>query len=246
MKIGAREIGPEAPVFIIAEIGSNHGGSLDRALALIDAAKGAGADAVKFQYFRVDRFLIPRPDPVSLRKYELPTDWLYPLRARCREWGIEFLCTAFDLDSLATIDPFVNAHKIGSWEAENFEYVEQVLDLGKPTITSLGKFRGIPIMPPWRDEQTVFLECVSAYPAPIAGYIDDGLVDPWGVSDHTAHPTIVPDAAVALGACVVEKHMRLGSSIVEHDDPDFPVSITAGAFKMMVWNIRATESAVRG
>lgn len=256
MKIGTREVGRGRPTFVIAECGSNHGGSLDAALALIDAAAEAGADAAKFQYFRVDRFLVARPDPEALRPYELPNEWLPQLYARCVERGIEFLCTAFDPDSLDVIDPFVNAHKIGSWEATHFLYCLAVHEKEKPVLASLGMMPGRHVAPDGTPQDTIPLVCRSAYPSSVDGYLADvSTMFSWGVSDHTLDPITVPSAAVALGACVVEKHMRLylpgeryGMRGVIGGEmyPDFTVSIPYIDFGGMVRAIRATESAVRG
>ncbi len=250
MKIGTRDVGPGAPVFVIAECGSNHGGSLDAALALIDAAADAGADAAKFQAFSVDRFIMPREHPEELRKYELPPRWLPTLKAKCEERGIEFLCTAFDIESLDTIDPYVNAHKVGSYEVNSLDYLEAVVDTGKPWMASLGKARIIPAA-------SILLRCISRYPAQVDGYLRGapyawwGFVGGdhwsnalWGVSDHTLDPLTVPAAAVALGACVVEKHMKNGN--VEGNFPDWPVSVRHQEFGEMVRAIRNTEKAVRG
>lgn len=249
MKIGRREVGPGAPVFVIAECGSNHGGSLDAALALIDAAAAAGADAAKFQRFRVDSFIVPRANPESLRRYELPDEWLPQLRARCEERGVEFLCTAFDVESLKVIDPFVNAHKVGSYENTRMDFLlahRKVTEWWKPLIVS----NGLLPAPLWAD---IEMECMSRYPADVGGYLRqcgpeyERGVPIWGVSDHTLDPVTVPAAAVALGACVVEKHFndthvwdKVGPS------PDFTVSIHEDEFAAMVRAIRATESAVRG
>ncbi|MBI3936948.1 MAG: N-acetylneuraminate synthase family protein [Betaproteobacteria bacterium] len=270
MKIGRREVGPGAPVFIIAECGSNHGCSYEAALALIDAAADAGADAAKFQYFRVDRFLVPRENPKALRRYELPDEWLPKLRARCDERGIEFLCTAFDLESLDVVDPYVNAHKVGSYEAANDGYLAAVGGRGGPSSSDYVPGKGKPFLISngvtgmqhhGYCVSSVTLQCVSKYPAPVAGYLSPHPYSQcaWGISDHTLDPTTVPAAAVALGACVVEKHMRLtfdkfceiehpgGAGIHKHDQsPDNVVSIFPDDFTSMVRAIRATESAVRG
>lgn len=240
MKIGSREVGPGHPAFIIAECGSNHDGSLEAALVLIDAAADAGADAAKFQYFRVDRFLVARKDPASLRKYELPDEWLPILKARCADRHIEFLCTAFDLQSLAVVDRFVNAHKVGSYEAAKGDYCIDVMNRGKPMLISHGCLNGQ--LGYGRD--CISLRCVSEYPAPVDGYLrGQRWVSPWGISDHTTDPFTVPCAAVALGACVVEKHMTM---VHFTETPDSIVSIDEYQFRAMARAVRLTETAVHG
>ncbi len=237
MKIGNREVGPGAPVFVISDVGSNHGGSLDRALALIDAAAEAGADAAKFQRFRVGQFLVPRPNEVSLRKYELPDEWLPDLAARCKSRGIAFLCTPFDYDALTTLAPFVDAWKIGSYEAPHRAFVQAAKRKWPvPLIAS----EGLAPAPP---ETDIALRCMSAYPAQITSYLTTRPGGCWGVSDHTLDPLTVPAAAVALGACVVEKHMM---KFGQPETPDTGVSIDQFQFAEMVRAIRNTEKAVRG
>ena len=253
MRIGTREVGPGHPTFIIAECGSNHGGSLDAAIALIDAAADAGADAAKFQYFRVDRFLVPREKPESLRRYELPTEWLAKLRQRCDEREIEFLCTAFDLTSLEWVKSFVSAIKVGSWEQRNTDMVRYAKVRWPESVVIASGGIG------WQMESfacDIRLACVSEYPASTDHYLpraqvpsyafpigDAGARGVWGISDHTLDPITVPAVAVTLGASVVEKHMRLWGA--DDETPDYPVSIDEIRFADMVDVIRKVERCVR-
>lgn len=234
MKIGDREVGPGHPAYLIAEVGSNHGGSLVTALALITAAADAGADAVKFQRFRVDDFLVPRENPEALRKYELPDAWLPDLAILCDFRGVHFLCTAFDETSLDVIDHFVFAHKVGSYEAGS-ALLPAAHKKGKPVIVSEGLVKVMP------HPDFVRLTCVSKYPAMVTDYELHEREGLWGVSDHTLDPLTVPVAAVAVGACVVEKHLR-GDTFI--GSPDEVVSVSPGNFARMVAAIRRTEKVL--
>ena len=152
MHIGDRHIGPDHPPYIIAEIGVNHDGSVDRALELTRAAKDAGADAVKLQLFRADLLMsraaklaayqktAGESDPVEmLRRLELSADAHRELQSYCHERGIIFLSTPFDEEAVDLLDEMgVAAFKISSGDLTISPLLEHVASKGKPVILSTG------------------------------------------------------------------------------------------------------------
>ena len=242
-------------MYVIAEIGSNHGGSLDAALALIDAAADAGADAAKFQLWHADHMYDPGQFPeehASAVRWQMPEVWLPQLAQRCQLRGIDFGCSAFCFDALDAVDPYVKWHKVASIEATWGPFTKAVVAKGKPIVASLGLWENEPTWLPF--EKCVFMQCSTAYPA----LLEDAhlRVGPywvrlgakaWGLSDHTTHPTIAPCAAVALGASVIEKHIRAEFPPTNDSKmwpPDWPHSIKPSEFKHMVKAIRLTEKAL--
>ena len=153
MRIGQREVGDGCPVYVIAEAGSNHNGSLDQAKRLIDVAREAGADAVKFQTFRAERMYARRRSaPVEylrrlgvdktifevVKDMEMPFEWLPVLTVHCREQGIEFLSTPFDEVCAEVLQPFVAAFKVASYELTHVPLLRHLAAYGKPMIVSTG------------------------------------------------------------------------------------------------------------
>ena len=264
MKIGTHEVGPGHPTFIVAEGGSNHGGSLEAALALTDAAADAGANAMKWQLWlsadeMYDREQFPT-EWASADRWRLPVEWLPALRDRAHERGMAFGLSSFGFASLDEADKWVDFHKVASIEGGWREFVHAVYDKKKPVIVSSG-MRGpedklfIDLAVP-----TVWMQCTVAYPATLSE-VDLRVLTRWpkddarlpliGYSDHTTHPTIAPCAAVALGACVIEKHLRLYGYPVGvtgmfrlNEAPDWPHSLPLSQFAEMVLAIRMTEQAL--
>lgn len=254
--------------FIIAEAGVNHDGLLDRALALVDAAVAAGADAVKFQTFDADSIVtssapkaayqVQRTDPQEsqremLRRYQLD-DWGYAeLWRRCKEKGIEFLSTPFDADSVEKLDRLgVRAFKIASGELTNLPLLLDVAARGKPVYLSTGMSTLGEVGSALRTLRAggidvTVLHCTSAYPAaPEEGNllaihtIARTFQVPVGYSDHTTSLNI-PVAAVALGASVIEKHLTLDR---RSPGPDHAASLEPTEFAAMVRAIREVERAL--
>lgn len=248
-------------VFIVAEAGSNHCGDFGTALRLIEAAAGTGADAVKFQMFRADRLYLPGPLREAARRWEMPVWWVPILADLAARHGLEFICSAFDKDSVDAVDPYVKRHKIASLEATDDELLAHVVSKGKPIIVSTGTMdraeigRLDAVLGPtyYRTVPTTLMHCVSAYPAPI-GEANMNVLDYYagdneklervceGFSDHSRDPILLPIMAVTLGATVIEKHLRLVDT--PSDAPDFPHSLTPYEFARMVKAIRAAESAL--
>ena len=152
IKVGNRWIGTGEPCYVIAEAGSNHNGSLEHALALIDVASEAGADAVKFQGFRA-RTLYPktagksqylkdeRPIYDIIEAMEMSVEWVPILADHCRARSVDFLCTPFDEAWVDALDPHVPAFKVASYELSHLPLVRRVLERGKPAFVSTGAHR---------------------------------------------------------------------------------------------------------
>jgi N-acetylneuraminate synthase/N,N'-diacetyllegionaminate synthase len=267
--IGGRAVGRGLPTFVIAEAGVNHNGDPGLARQLIEAARGAGADAVKFQTFAAERvasasapkaaYQLETTDAeesqeAMLRRLELPPDSYPDLIRRCDEAGFVFLSTPFDEESADLLDELgVPAFKIGSGELTNSPLVEHVARKGKPLLLSTGMAfleeveEAVRVARSAGNEQLVVLHCVSSYPAdPVdanlraMGTLEEALGLPVGFSDHT-QGIEAPLAAVALGACVVEKHFTLDSDM---DGPDHKASLEPGALAALVRSIRTVEASL--
>ena len=281
LSINSRKVGPQFPTYIIAEVGSNFDGDLDRAKTLAKKCKTAGADAYKIQNFLAPKivsaegfenlqvsFQAKWKEPVVevYKNAEFPRAWVAELAAYCREIGIEFLSSPYDKDAVDLLESIgVAAHKIGSGEIDNLEFLSYVARTGKPIIIGVGAAdmpdieAAIRAVRDTGNQQIIILQCVTNYPAPIAdsnlramaAFQDqfDVLV---GYSDHTIGPKqggddplsgkTVPLAAVALGACVIEKHV---TDDPDRTGPDHPFAMTIhGDFAEMIAGIRAVESAL--
>ncbi len=249
------------PVLIIAEIGTAHGGSLERAKDLVRAARDAGADSAKFQMVYADEILHPETGFVPLpggsvslyerfRSLELPVDFYREISLFCSDCGLSFLCTPFGIRSareLLTLHP--PAIKIASPELNHLPLLREVSSYGVPLILSTGVSRlsdieraieltaGVP--------SRALLHCVTSYPAPETDY-NLGTIDslsrvfglPSGVSDHSLDPVLVPALAASVGAVAIEKHICLSRSDPGLDDP---VALPPGDFARMVVRVREAE-----
>ena len=251
MKIHTFDVGPGHPVLVVAEIGSNHGGSFDAALALIDAAADAGANAAKFQlWLSADEMYDKAQFPTeweTTQKYRLPVEWLPTLRDRAHERGMAFGLSSFGFASLDEADKLVDFHKVASIEHTWEPFRTRVLDKARPTLISIGLHdcESASLL-----GYSISMICSVAYPCSINEVdLRRHPVGKWGFSDHTTHPTIAPCAAVALGACVVEKHIRLhpfSRYFVAGSEkpPDWDHSMKPTNFRFMVADIRLTEKAL--
>ncbi|QNE38924.1 pseudaminic acid synthase [Hymenobacter sp. NBH84] len=235
--IGGRAIGPDQPPFIIAELSGNHNQSLERGLAIVDAVAAAGAHAIKLQTYTADTMTLPGAyridDPNSLwfgrELHELyqeaytPWDWHQPLFERAKQHGMLAFSSPFDesaVDFLETLD--VPAYKIASFENTDWPLLRRVAATGKPVIMSTGAStlaevaEAEQVLRAAGCQELVLLKCTSTYPATplntnlrtIPHLAQLFPASPIGLSDHTAGVGAAV-AAVALGACVVEKHVTL-------------------------------------
>jgi N-acetylneuraminate synthase len=268
--IGARTIGPGRPAYLIAEISANHHQDFDHAVRLIHAIKAAGADAVKLQTYTPDTLTIDCDRPEfrigggtiwdGRKLYDLyaeaftPWEWQPKLKAVADELGLDLFSTPFDasaVDFLEAMD--VQAHKIASFEVVDLDLIRRVALTGKPVIMSTGMASLAEIedaVEAFREAggtQLALLKCTSCYPAPAEEmnlrtipHLAQAFGVPAGLSDHTLG-IAVPVAAVALGACIVEKHFTLSRS---EPGPDSAFSLESDEFKAMVEAVRTSEKAL--
>jgi sialic acid synthase SpsE len=245
-------------VFVIAEAGMNHDGSLGNAIRLAEVAAAAGADAVKFQLH--DAAAETTRDAPSPPYFSRETRWEYfertaftdaqwrTLKEACEAAEIEFLCSVFSVEALRRVESIgVARHKIPSGEVTNLELVRAATATGKPVLLSSG-------MSSWAEldaaveaagEDVTILQCTSAYPTPpervglnLLRELRDRYGRPVGLSDHTVGP-YAAFAAVALGAEVVEKHFTLSR---EAYGPDAALALEPGELEELVDGIREIEA----
>jgi N,N'-diacetyllegionaminate synthase len=267
--LGDRWIGPGYPCFVIAEAGVNHNGDLGLAKALVDAAVGARADAVKFQTFRAER-LVTRTAPKAkyqvqttgeqesqfqmLKRLELDEPSHRALMDHCHGRGILFLSSPFDEESCDFLDALgVAGFKLPSGELTNIPFLRHAASKGKPLILSTGMAtldevaRAVDAVREAGCRQLVLLHCVSNYPAAPAdanlraiAALREVFGVPAGFSDHTEGYAVAL-AAVALGACVLEKHFTIDRSL---PGPDHRASIEPDALAALVAGVRQVEAAL--
>lgn len=269
VRIGGRAIGAGQPVFIIAEAGVNHNGDMKLAKKLIDAAANAGADAVKFQTFTPEE-LVSEAAPQAayqavntgkeesqismLRGLVLPHKEHGALKKYAEEKGLVFLSTPFsilDADFLETLD--IAAYKIPSGELNNLPFLAHIAKKGKPILLSTGMGtleevrEAVSVIQKNGATEVAIFHCTSEYPAPPADInlramqtlaSEFGL--PTGLSDHS-EGICVPIAAVALGACIIEKHFTLDRSL---PGPDHKASLEPCELKEMIRCIRVIEQSL--
>lgn len=256
-------------VFIIAEAGVNHNGSLELAKKLVDAAKDAGADCVKFQTF-VSKNIVSKnavkaeyqkqqtePEESQhdmLKKLELSFDEFVELNEYCKSKSIEFMSTAFDFDSIDFLDSLeMGTWKIPSGDITNLPYLIKIAKLNKPVILSTGMSTledirsAIKALKENGAEELTVLHCTTEYPTPFEDVnlramntIKEEFGVKVGYSDHTKGIE-VPIAAVALGATVIEKHFTLDRNM---EGPDHKASLEPNELKAMVDSIRHIELAL--
>jgi N-acetylneuraminate synthase len=264
LAVGDRSIGPGHPTFVIAEIGNNHNGDFDRAVALIDASIAAGADCAKFQMRKLDEVyraasLAGKDEDLAveytldlLRRFELTKEQHRRLAHYCADKGIQYLCTPWDANSVRTLEGIgVRAYKTASADLTNLPLLGVVAATGKPLIVSTGmstteEIRAGADFLRQRGAQFVLLHCQSTYPAALHNihlrFIDTlRTIHPLvGYSGHE-RGTAVSIGAVALGACVVERHITLDRAM---EGPDHAASLEPGEFDTLVRGIREIESAL--
>ena len=232
LEINGQPLGPDSPPFLVAEIGMNHNGDLELAKKMIKSAAESGADAVKFQTFRTDRFLSEKVDNRDqYRRYELSREDHEALQASADAHDVTFLSTPFDRESVDLLDDFnVPCFKIASSDLTNYPFLEYIAETGKPIFLSTGYSTlsevatAVEQILDTGNEQLVLLQCVSTYPAePEEMNLEamrtlresfDRLV---GLSDHTQYSPIAPIVATSLGAVVIEKHFTTDNDLPGFD-----------------------------
>ena len=232
-------------IFVIAEAGVNHGGDVNVAKRLIDAAKAAGADAAKFQYF--SSYKLWRDD--RIKHLELHFSEFVILHNYCKNVGIEFLCTPFGVEEVVLLRQLVKRWKIASGCITRMPILDAVNDTGLPVILSTGMatMQEIAVAEQVLSNDLTLLHCTSAYPCPLDQVnlramieLRDTFRTPVGYSDHTKGITVAI-AAAAMGASVIEKHLTLDCTA---SGPDHAASIEPEEFRVMVRAIRDVETAM--
>jgi pseudaminic acid synthase len=267
--IAGRNIGRDQPPYVIAELSGNHNGEIERAYRLIEAAKGAGADAVKLQTYTADTITIDHNGPgftikgglwdgrtlhELYRQAHTPWEWHPRLFERARELGMTCFSSPFDpsaIDFLETLG--APAYKIASFEIVDTPLIRHAARTGKPLIISTGMASESEI-----EDATLaardagkggiaLLHCISAYPAPAEEAnlaripaLTTRYDCPVGLSDHTLG-TEVAVAAVALGATIVEKHLTLARA---DGGPDAAFSLEPEEFQSLVKSARRAHAAI--
>ncbi len=243
---------PENRTFVIAEFGSNHMSSYQRAIEAPSVFADCGADAIKYQLFKLEDILHDISD--GERATELNPDWLPDIAAACKEHSIEFMCTPFSEWAVEALKPFVKRWKIAAFEQKRRHIWAACLRTRMPIIASFGRHEpdkelierirnvgGVPLYCvskyPTEDEE-VYLRTMerlnTEYECDECGAQSDAA---WGFSDHT-RSLIIPALAVAMGASVIEKHVCLDYA---HEGPDMPHSLDPEDFAEMVGNIRLAD-----
>jgi N-acetylneuraminate synthase len=265
IKIGNRLVGDGHPAYVIAEIGINHNGDLSIARQMIDAAVHAGVDAVKFQK-RAPDIATPPDQRSQMRdtpwgyityleyryKVEFNEDQYFEIEKYCREKGITWLASVWDLPSVDFMEKFdTPAYKIPSASLTDFDLIRKARATGKPLILSTGMStmaqirQGVSVA---GEENLILMHCTSTYPCEpeelnlkmVETLRHAFPVTPIGYSGHEVG--LVPSAvAVALGACVVERHLTLDRAMWGTDQA---ASVEPGGFERLVKYIRVSESAL--
>ncbi len=268
--IGGRLISEDSPAFIVAEMSANHMMDFDRAVAIMRAAKEAGADAIKIQTYTPDGITLDSEDPcfqitqgtlwdgITLHKlYEsayTPREWQPELKKTAEGMGLLFFSAPFDLDSVDFLEDMgIPAYKVGSPEITDIPLLKKIAQTGKPVIISTGIAYMSDIELALRtcreagNEQVILLKCTSAYPTPYEEInlktipaMGESFGCIAGISDHTMG-SAVAGAAVALGAKVVEKHLTLRRA---DGGVDAAFSMEPEEFREMTDNIRKIEKAL--
>ena len=248
-------------ILIVAEIGNNHEGSVARAEDMIALAREAGADAVKFQTFKAERY-VSRSDVgrfERLKRFELSEQEFMRLRAAALKLGLIFLSTPFDADSARFLNGIVPAFKIASGDNNHKPLLETIAAFGRPVILSTGlsdiaavrKSRAI-IERIWKDkgirQSIAVLHCVASYPVPPAeanlGAIVHLRQELGGIVGYSDHCMGIDAAVVsaALGARIIEKHFTFDKNYSDYRDHQ--LSANPGEFSEMSRRIRETECLI--
>lgn len=256
-------------VYIIAEAGVNHNGSLEIAKKLVDSAKAAGADCIKFQTFKAENIVTKHAQKADyqqkqtgttesqfdmLKKLELSDEEFVELHQYCQEKDIQFLSTGFDFASTDFLNSLnMPIWKIPSGEITNLPYLIKIAKYNKPVILSTGMStieeigQAKKVLEENGASEIIILHCTTEYPTPIEEVNLNAMLTigntfnvDFGYSDHT-QGIEVPIAAVALGAKVIEKHFTLDCTM---EGPDHKASLEPNEFKEMVDAIRNIEKAL--
>jgi N-acetylneuraminate synthase len=268
--MGKRTIGAGHPAYVVAEVSANHHQKFEEAVKIIRAAKDAGADAIKLQTYTADTITIACDrkefrlasgtiwDGATL--YELygqaytPWEWQPRLKEVANDLGMDLFSTPFDATAVDFLEKMgVPAHKLASFELVDIPLIQKMAGMGKPLIMSTGMATVEEIEEAVQTAraagaiQIALLKCTSAYPAlpeemnlRTIPELSRRFDVPVGLSDHTMDSAVAV-AAVALGACIIEKHLTLSRA---EPGPDSAFSLEPQEFKAMVDAVRITEKAL--
>jgi len=270
VSIGGRQIGPDHPPYVVAELSANHNQNFERAVELVRAAKNAGADAIKLQTYTADTLTIKSDRPEfriaggtiwdGRTLHDLyseaytPWEWQPRLKAVADDLGIPLFSTPFDstaVDFLEQMD--VPAHKVASFELVDLPLIRKIAQTGKPLVISTGMAsiaeisEAVDAARSAGATEIVLLKCTSAYPAPAEEahlrtipHLSAAFGVPAGLSDHTLG-IAVPVAAAAVGASFIEKHFTLSRGDA---GPDSAFSLEPAEFRAMADAVRTAWSAL--
>ena len=270
LHLAGRVVGAGRPCLIIAEAGVNHNGDVELAHRLVDAAHRAGADVVKFQSFVTEELITPDAPKAGyqvrttggggtqfemLQGLELRAAAHRELMTHCEDVGILYFCTPYDRPSVDMLDRLgVCGYKIASTDTTNTPLLRYIAGKGRPVILSTGMSNLGEVEEAVRaleagaiGDEIGIMHCTSEYPAPpneanllAIGTLDRSFGYPVGFSDHTEGITVAP-WAVALGACMIEKHFTLSRTM---EGPDHQASLEPDGLTELVRSIRSLESAL--
>ncbi len=208
----------------VAEVSSNHGRSLERSLAFVDAAGKSGFDAVKFQQFRIDQLFAPEalrahPELYERKRWELPAAWNAELAAAAHARGMRYANTPFYLRAVALLEPHVDFFKVASYQILWLELLREVAATGKPVVLSTGMATLDEVraaVDALGEVEVTLLHCVSGYPTPpeeanlaAMATLRDAFGLPVGWSDHTVDVDVVARAVRRFDAALIELHFDL-------------------------------------
>jgi len=270
LQINQRIVGAGQPVYVIAEISANHNHEFEQAAKIVRAAKDAGADAVKLQTYTADTITLRSDQECFVVKGGtlwdgktlhnlygeafMPWEWQPKLKVIANELGMDLFSSAFDETAVDFLESMgVPAHKVASFELVDIPLIQKMASTGKPLIMSTGMAsleeidEAVAAARGAGAAQIALLKCTSAYPASpeemnlrTIPYLAAHAGLPVGLSDHTMD-VAVPVTAIALGACIIEKHLTLSRAV---PGPDSAFSLEPSEFKAMVDAVRIAERSL--
>ncbi len=266
------ELENSSRTFVIAEAGSNwkcgsYEDDLKRAKELIDVAAKSGADAVKFQTYKPEtvyaenagkssqllQFGIDKDIHDIFEYLSMPYEMIPELYNYCKEKNIMFMSTPFSVEDAKKLDPYVEVHKVASFEINHIKLLEFLAKTNKPLIISTGASTyteidfAVNLVKNNKNNKIMLLQCTSKYPSPIEALNLNTISKmkirynlPIGFSDHSMEPVISPVLAVGLNACIIEKHFTLDRNL---PGPDHPFALIPNELELMIHSIRKAELA---
>jgi pseudaminic acid synthase len=269
IEIAGRRIGPGQPPYIVAEMSANHGRDFQRAVKILQAAAAAGADAVKLQTYTPESLTIDCDHPRFriqgtiwagrtlydlYREAAMPWQWQPELKRIAEQLGLALYSTPFDATAVDFLEQMqLPAYKIASFELVDLPLLRRVAQTGKPLILATGMAtlaeidEAVATIAEAGGRQLALLKCTSTYPAAAEQmnlrtipHLAEAFRAPVGLSDHSLEPG-VPPAAVACGACIIEKHLTLSRDL---GGPDAAFSLEPEQFRQMVRAVHTAHAAL--